>query len=431
MRFSCLIFGLGDEPDFGCIAVPTPDRFSNRYKVIVLVSVTVARIIYSVNWFTLSPGLYQVANDFHATLPSLGILESTFLIGAGIFQVPASYAAARWNAKLLTLAGLGLIAFSNGLGSIVPNFTLLIVARFLLGIGVAMFFSPAIIIVAPMFRNESQGIALGLYNSAFSIGGVIGLFGWGYFVQVYNWRVGLLLGAVLAAFALFELQLTVKHGSHEGTTWVDPRRALSVVLKDRQIWMMGLGMLGVWSAYYAVTQFMPFYETNVHSISPGLAGFMASIISITPIPGALFGGWLSDRLRNRKAFMLYPSIVFGAAVMLIGYANFAETLTLLVILGLMNSFAFTAMYAAPFQMAHLNVDQKAISISLMNGVQIAGAFILPIIFTLAASSMGYEVAWLSAGLFVVVFVPLLGLILEPFKLPEYRQDIAEKQSDSK
>ncbi|MCL4519342.1 MAG: MFS transporter [Thaumarchaeota archaeon] len=392
-------------------------KFSNRYKVVVLLAVTLARIIYSVNWFTLSPGLYQVARDFSASLPSLGILESAFLIGAGIFQVPASYAAARWNAKLLVVSGLGLIALSNGLGAFAPSFELLVMMRFLLGIGVAMFFSPAIIIVAPLFRNESQGIALGLYNSAFSIGGTIGLFGWGYFVQLYNWRVGLLLGAILAAFALFEVQVSVKHSSHDETITVVPRKALAGVLRDRQVWLIALGILGMWSSYYTLTQFIPFYETSAHGISSGVAGFMASIVSITPIPGALFGGWLSDRLRNRKAFMLYPSIAFGAAVMLIGYANFSETITLLVIVGLMDSFAFTAMYAAPFQMAHLNIDQKAISISLMNGVQIIGAFILPILFTLLASTNGYEIAWLAAGVFTIAFVPLLAFTKEPFKLP--------------
>lgn len=384
--------------------------------MVVLLAVTVARIIYSLNWFTLSPGLYQVAHDFGASLPSLGILESAFLMGAGIFQVPASYAASRWNAKLLVVGGLGVMAFSNGVGAFVPDFALLIITRFLLGIGAAMFFSPAIIIVAPLFRNERQGIALGLYNSAFSIGGTIGLFGWGYFVQLYNWRVGLLLGAILAAFALFEVQLTVKHSSRDATSTANPMKALAGVVRDRQIWFIGLGILGVWSAYYTLTQFIPFYETSVHGISPGLAGFMASIISITPIPGALIGGWLSDRLRNRKAFMLYPSLAFGIAVMLIGYAGFSETVTLLVVLGIMDSFAFTAMYAAPFQMSHLNMDQKAISISLMNGVQIIGAFLLPILFTLVASVNGYEIAWLAAGLFAIAFTPLLAFIKEPFKL---------------
>ena len=391
-------------------------KFSDRYKVIILFSITLARIIYSINWFTLSPGLYQVANDFSASLPSLGILESAFLIGAGIFQIPASYAATRWNAKLLVVSGLALIALSNGLGGLAPDLKLLIIMRFLLGLGVAMFFSPAITIVAPLFRNERQGIALGLYNSAFSIGGAIGLFGWGYFVQLYNWRVGLILGSALAILALLQVQFTVKHVSHsKNPLTISPKRALIEVLKDRQIWMIAIGVLGVWSAYFAVTQFIPFYETSIHGISEGLAGFMASIISITPIPGALLGGWLSDKLRNRKAFMLYPSLACSAIVMFIGISDFSQTIVLLIMLGLANSFVFTAMYAAPFQMPHLNVDQKAMSISLMNGVQILGGFILPIVFTTVADVQGYELAWMVAGLFAVAFVPFLIKLKEPFR----------------
>ena len=61
-----------------------PKTFSSRYKITVLLAIAIARVIYSLNWYTLSPGLYQVESGFHASIQSLGVLESAFLLGAGL-----------------------------------------------------------------------------------------------------------------------------------------------------------------------------------------------------------------------------------------------------------------------------------------------------------------------------------------------------------
>ncbi len=279
-----------------------------------------------------------------------------------------------------------------------------------------MFFSPAIVIVAPLFRNERQGLALGIYNSAFNVGGSIALLGWAYVIERYNWRVGLLSGAALAAAATVMLLLTIKHTEKDfATTEADPNIAVIGVLKNKQIWFLGVGMVGVWSASYAIAQFLPLFETKVNLLEPATASLLTSLILVAPIPGSLIGGWLSDKTKNRKAFLLYPTIAFGIGTATIGLAGVDESLLLIPLLGMLQSFSFVSMYAAPFQMDELGVEQKAISISLMNSIQILGAFVLPIVFTIVATSYDYTNAWLVVGVFVLLFVPFLILFKEPFK----------------
>ena len=391
-------------------------RFSRGYILSVLGVVTFARTIYSLNWYTLSPGLANVEASFHASLQSLGVLESSFALGAALFQVPAAYAAARRNAKQLAVLGLVAMGLSNGLSALSPNLEVLIVLRFTLGIGAAMFFSPAAVLVAPLFNYERQGLALGIYNSAFNLGGSIALLGWVFVIQAYGWRFGLFLGALLLLPAAILILLVVKHTERDlGVAEISPERSVIQVLKNRQIWYMGAGLIGLWSASYAVSQFLPYFEIKVNLLGLASAGFLASLSLLIPIPGSLIGGWLSDRLRNRKAFLLYPTILFGIGTALIGYAGFAESILLLSLLGLFQSFAFVAMYAAPFQMDELTLQQKTTSISLMNSIQIFGAFVLPILFTETASSLGYTNAWITAGAFTLAFVPLLLFVKDPFK----------------
>src|SRR5437867_11852542 len=65
---------------------------------LVLCSVLTSRVIYTINWFNIAPllgatGLIAVA--LNVDLPSQGLLTSSFLLGAGIFQIPAGIVAAR------------------------------------------------------------------------------------------------------------------------------------------------------------------------------------------------------------------------------------------------------------------------------------------------------------------------------------------------
>ena len=48
-----------------------------------------ARIVYTINWFNIASIFYFIALDFKQDISMLGIITASFLIGVGLFQVPA------------------------------------------------------------------------------------------------------------------------------------------------------------------------------------------------------------------------------------------------------------------------------------------------------------------------------------------------------
>src|SRR5438046_8753478 len=95
---------------------------------------------------------------------------------------------------ILSLSGIG-----EGLS---PNFPTLLVSRFLLGLGAALFFAPAIGILTPLFKPEEEGFVLGLYTSCFNIGGALGLFGWLLVTDLLAWRQGVILGGLIGIISV-------------------------------------------------------------------------------------------------------------------------------------------------------------------------------------------------------------------------------------
>src|SRR5206468_9461002 len=172
---------------------------------LVLGSVLTSRVIYTINWFNIAPLLGAtglIALGLSIDLPSQGLLTSSFLLGAGIFQIPAGIVTARWGPKNTSQLGMLILSLSGVGEGLSPNFPVLLVSRFLLGVGAALFFAPAIGILTPLFKPEEEGLVLGLYNSCFNIGGGLGLFVWVIIIDALNWHVGLIIGGVLGLISV-------------------------------------------------------------------------------------------------------------------------------------------------------------------------------------------------------------------------------------
>jgi MFS family permease len=382
---------------------------------LVLGSVLTSRVIYTINWFNIAPllgvtGLLAVG--LNIDLPSQGLLTSSFLLGAGIFQIPAGIVSARWGPK--NTSQLGMLTLSlSGIGEgIAPNFPVLLASRFLLGLGAALFFAPAIGILTPLFRPEEEGLVLGLYNSCFNIGGAIGLFGWVFVADFLGWRVGLVLGGLIGLVSVLIGQVVIPRDR------VIPRaqrRSMRPVFRNRNIWLIAFGVLGFWGAIFSSSTFLEAYTNDVYHLSAYVSGLMASLIMFASIFGGPSGGYLSDRLRRRKIFILVPGMLGSVGIILFGISQPLELWFLIPLVGFLDAIVFSTMYASASQYPDVGHEYAPLGISIINSVQILGAFPIPIIFTFLVKSYGYTPGWFFMGGFALAMMFLVLGIKEPFK----------------
>jgi MFS family permease len=396
---------------------PQTLQSASRRRWLVLGSVLTSRVIYTINWFNIAPllgttGLIAVA--LNLDLPSQGLLTSSFLLGAGIFQIPAGIVSARWGPKNTSQLGMLILSLSGVGEGLSPNFPVLLVSRFLLGLGAALFFAPAIGILTPLFKPEEEGFVLGLYNSCFNIGGAIGLFGWVLVTDLLGWRDGLILGGLIGIVSVAVGQIVIP-----GDKKPDPalRRSMRLVFKSRNIWLLGFGVLGLWGAIFSSSSFLEAYTKDTFKISPYVSGLMASLIMFASIFGGPLGGWLSDRFRLRKIFILVPGIVVSVGIILFGVSQPLELWFLIPLVGFMDSIVFSTMYASASQYPEVGHEYAPLGISILNSVQILGSYPIPIIFTLLVSEYGnnYSPGWFFMGGVSLGLMMLIFWIKEPFR----------------
>ena len=394
-------------------------RSSRRW--LVLGSVLTSRVIYTINWFNIAPLLGStglIALALHIDLPSQGLLTASFLAGAGIFQIPAGIVSANWGTKKTSQLGMLVLSLSGIGEGLSPNFPTLFVSRFLLGIGAALFFAPAIGILTPLFREEEEGFVLGLYNSCFNIGGAIGLFGWVLVADFLGWRGGLVLGGLIGVISVLFGQVVIPRDKLVKRT---ERRPMRPVFKNRNIWLIAFGVLGLWGAIFSSASFLEAYTKDVHGISPYVAGLMASLIMFASIFGGPIGGKLSDHFRRRKIFIFLPGLVVSGGIILFGFSQPIALWFLIPLVGFMDSIVFSTMYASASQYPDIGHEYAPLGISIINSVQILGSYPIPIIFTLLVNqypgnfSAGYSAGWLFMGALSAALITLILWVKEPFK----------------
>jgi MFS family permease len=379
----------------------------NSRRWLVLGSVLSSRVAYTINWFNISPALTLIAADLKIDQPTIGVLTSSFLLGAGIFQIPAGVLAAKWGPKNTSQLGMLILSLSGIGEGLSPNFPALFASRFILGLGAALFFAPAIGVLTPLFRHEEEGFVLGLYNSMFNVGGALGLFAWAFLFQVWNWRLGLILGGVIGLILVGAGQLIIP----KDKVVQQPRGSMRLAFRSRNILLIAFGIIGIWGGVFTVSQLLPKYLNDVYQIPTGQAGLIASLIMFGAIVGGPIGGRLSDRIRRRKVFMIVPGFGVALGIALIGAVQPFQLWFLIPLVGFLDTMVFSTEYASASQYPEVGHEYAPLAISVMNSVQILGSFGLPIVFAI----LGYGTGWYFLGAVAAVLLVMVFWLEEPFK----------------
>jgi MFS family permease len=288
-------------------------KVSSFIKAVVsapLISLIFARVIYAINWFNISSIFYLVLIDFKEDISMLGIITASFLIGIGIFQVPVGILAAKYDPKKLVFSGIMILSIASLLSGLATELFQMVILRFLVGLGMAFFFGPSVILISKFLGKGSDGLGVGILNSAHSLGGLIGLFGWIVVAQTVGWRASLiisgLLGIMTGLFLIYvsrqKKQLHAKEKDSHGyprhflndhlkyplsnqnnknkpplSNFTIKLSDLKIVLINKSMIIIGFSLLGVQIGWNLVSTFIVLYLKNDLNTDPSFAGVVGGL----------------------------------------------------------------------------------------------------------------------------------------------------------
>jgi MFS family permease len=373
-----------------------------------------ARAVYAFNWYNIGAVLPLVGQSFHVGLTALGVVLAAFLVGVGVFQVPAGLAAIRWTPRSVSLLGIALMGGTCLASGFAPNIVVLAVTRFFAGVGAAFFFSPGLSLIASYYPEGRRGPAIGLYNGAFSVGGAVALFGGALFGSLFGWPATLAVGgaALLLATAVSAWILPRWQSARAPRTTAAVWASGRSVLRSPSIWGLALGLTGFWAAIYIVSQAFIKYATDTYGPSVyGTAAALAAVVVVLSVVGGPAGGWFAERGRDRRAVLAATSVIAGALVLAIPFVPLIVLWPTFVLLGIMDGAVFAIMYLIPSYLAESRGEGVALAVAFINSVQVLLGSAVTVAFGVVADLRGYTVAWLTVGALSLALLPLLAFVL--------------------
>lgn len=358
-------------------------------------AILTARLFYSLNWYNISPALFPISRAFNLTLAETSLSLTLFLVGAGIFQLPAGIIASRIGARRTALTGLYMMSAAAILTAASPDFQILLALRFLVGVGAALFFSTAISLLNDIVPDRITSM-IGYYNASFNLGAGAGIIAMTPVVTLLGWRYDFLISGLLVLASSLLLHATIR------VNRVFPQfdfSGLKSRLLNRQIWIIGIGLVGLWALNYTLPEFFKGYATSI-GINSFIAGTMGGVV---PIAG-VFGGVIAGLFRryNPIRFSALLVIIVGVSVASMSVVSTLGLWIIVILTGLIATVVISLEYAAVAAMERSS-RYMALNIGLINSIQIGIGSAVPYLFGIivGVSSGSFRFAWIFLGIFSI------------------------------
>ncbi|UUX96350.1 CynX/NimT family MFS transporter [Aquabacterium sp. J223] len=240
----------------------------------------------------------------------LALLSAVAALGGSL----AGSLAARWGAGRVVLGSLLLMAAANALGALSPSPAPLLASRTVEGAG----FLFAVVAVPGLLAANSAAadrpLVFGLWGAYMGLGMAAAMFAAPALLAWGGWRG--LWGADAALLALLALALGVARPqapprSAQGQPLSALVRGLAVVLRRREVQLLGLVFLCHAYQYMAVFGFLP---TVLHEA--GMRGETAAALTATAVLfnalGNTLTGWLFKRGARAGTLLMAAALTIGA-----------------------------------------------------------------------------------------------------------------------
>lgn len=380
-------------------------------------SLIIARTFYGVNWFNIAAIFPLIALEFGRDVALLGSMSAAFLIGVGAFQVPSGIFAARYSPRTSAIAGIAISSAAALVSGLAFEASQLIWLRFIVGSGMAFFFSSGVVLIASYASRNSPGLSIGLMNAAHSVGGVIGILGWIIIAIAIGWRQSLILGGAIGLATALLMVLTIPRTENANST--SDRKPLTSshvykVLTSRPIIALGLTLTGIQAAWALTLTFIVVYLQELGA-SLEIIGIIASVALISAIVSAPLIGRIYDRvLKDARKVLLICGVAISLATASISTAVLPVIVTAIIVIGFFAGGAFTVAYAKARRMPvkGLQLDGNgpnigALNIAWVNGLSLLGVLWMPVAFSYAVQyGGGYHAAWIISAVITALFATI-------------------------
>lgn len=310
-------------------AEPAPPDLSTGYVAIlkrqpalIVIMATVAGHMLMMG--SLAPVLALYGQTFGVTEWAIGVIVTIFGVGRLAVDIPAGLIAEKFGRRTLLWIGPAIAGIASVGAALTDSYILLVLFRFLQGVGSGIYMTVATIVCADLASTETRGRVMALYQAALLTGAGLGPAVGGFVAE----RFGLAapfwmsagIGLISAIYALFAFEETrgAEHAEHKGG------HGLSAILVVVAITPLAVLLFVQFGGFFSRSggqwTMMPLLAASRFTLSAddiGLAMTLSSVVNLAVLPWA---GGASDRFGSVRVITVSTGVA-AASLFLIAFSS--------------------------------------------------------------------------------------------------------------
>lgn len=256
--------------------------------------------------FTIMGLLPDMARSLGISIPEAGHLISAYAFGVVVGAPMLIGYSVKFPPKKVLIALMVIFTIFNALSAVAPDYTTMMIIRFLSGLPHGAFFGVGTVVATRMAAKGKEAFYISLMFTGLTIANLAMVPLVTYIGHTFHWRWYFAIVSVIGLLALLFLKLWLPVlETNQDTSFMEEMK----FLKGKQAWLVlmitaiGFGGLFTWFSY--ITPLM----TIVSGIKESQMAYVMILAGAGMVVGNLVGGYLSDRLNPEKTCVLLMTLM--------------------------------------------------------------------------------------------------------------------------
>ncbi|MCM3650393.1 MFS transporter [Metabacillus litoralis] len=328
------------------LQVQPKKRWKVRYSVLLVL--WVCWLFSFLDRMVITIALPFIGEDLNLNATSQGLLLSIFFAGYALFQIPGGMLSDKFGFRRVMSIAITWWSIFTSLTGLIFSFPLMLLLRFVFGLGEACLPGAAYKGIATYFPSKQRGTATGIQSTVNTLGpalaaiaaaAIIGFFGWravfvimgipGIFIGIYIWvkfKDNPKDHPKMTKEELAELDEDVDEKSPEKKK---SDISFKELLKRPILWQMSLVWFFFDITFWGFTSWLPSYLINEKGLSLMDTGIFSALPYLVGTVAIVLGGYLSDRVKTNRKWIFIPNALIGGLSLYLMFQ--ASSLTMVII----------------------------------------------------------------------------------------------------
>ena len=260
---------------------------------IALFALSISAFAIGTTEFVIAGLIPIIAQQLQVSLPSAGLLVSIYALGTAISAIFLTAFTAKMSRKTLLLALMLLFTVGNLIAWQAPNYSTLIIARFITGLAHGVFFSIGSTIATSLVPREKAASAIALMFGGLTVALVTGVPLGTFIGQYFSWRATFLVVSLLGIIAFSGIAFFIPNNLPTRQV-ATIKEQLQVLTQPRLLLIYLITIFGYGGVFTTFTFISPIME-NLAGFTPQSVSWILLGYGVSVTIGNIWGGKLADR----------------------------------------------------------------------------------------------------------------------------------------